>query len=92
VKEILRQRGAPMKTSDIISALRQGGYPIKGPTDEKKIRLTILKNTANFALLSDDHFMLKPKGMAKKSKQANTGKIDDVATGSDKAEETKTPK
>jgi len=54
--------------------LRTGGYPIKGTVDEKRVRLTILKNTANFVLLPDDYFMLKPKGIIRKPKQATTEK------------------
>jgi hypothetical protein len=46
-------------TSEIISALRQGGYVVAGKTDEERIRLSILKNTATFSQVAPDHWGLK---------------------------------
>ncbi len=78
VKAILEMRGEPMKFSDILTALRQGGIKITGDADEKRTRLVMQKSTANFAMLPDkEHFMLKPKGMAKKTKPAPTQKDED---------------
>jgi hypothetical protein len=69
VKEILTRYGdEAMHINEIIDALKRGGVRIGGETDEKKIRNSILKNTANFKLVGDNHFMLKPKSLTRREK------------------------
>lgn len=61
-----------MSTTAIIEALKHGGERISEGADEKRIRTKILKNTANFQLVGEDHFKLRTRGTVPRKKKSGS--------------------
>lgn len=60
VREYLDMRKQAVEWSEIVKALREGGYELpKTRQAEDDARLTILRNTSNFVLIGDNYFGLK---------------------------------
>lgn len=75
VREYLQLKGDPASWEDIVSALKQGDYFFE--KSESETRLTVVRNTMNFVLLSDNHFGLKDwyNNKTKKDKQKSTKNV-----------------
>lgn len=60
VREFLEIRGAAVEWPEIVKGLREGNFDLqKTKQAEEEARTTILRNTANFVLVGDNHFGLK---------------------------------
>ena len=76
VREYLEIRREAVEWPEIVKALREGSFDLaKTRQGEDDARMTILRNTANFVLIGDNHFGLK-SWYPKLKKDKETAKAD----------------
>ena len=85
VREFLELKDEATHWSEILKALREGGFILgKGKQAEDEARLTVLRNTTNFVLIGDNYFGLKEKyPESKKEKGRQVKELADAKTLND---------